>query len=280
MRSVAFLLTCVACSSHGRRVQFDHARFPSAGEKSFKPKRSLRNFLLSIQPAVAWQHSHSRFGDARTRQSIRTSPLSASATDGPLPKLVVLDLDMCVWSPEMYTLDEMPDRPIQGDLNGRGEGVIGVRSGGDVIRLFPGALAALQEVADGKYEGMLLAVASSADTPLAEKIGRSAMAMLEVLPGLTLKELLMRGFDDGRNLQIGRQPPLSSNKARTHFPILKEKTGIPYDQMLFFDDSLWGDHCGQVEAECPGVVTQRTPTGLQEVEWRNALRKFAQASSE
>ena len=73
----------------------------------------------------------------------------------PSPQLCVLDLDQCVWSPEMYELYEVPkpgECEIRGDLNGRGEGVTGVRSGGEVIRLFPGALLGLQEVADGKFE--------------------------------------------------------------------------------------------------------------------------------
>jgi hypothetical protein len=30
-----------------------------------------------------------------------------------------------------------------------------------------------------------------------------------------------------------------------------------------------------VESACPGVVTQRTPRGMMEVEWRNGLRKYA-----
>ena len=49
------------------------------------------------------------------------------------PALVVWDMDDCLWSPEMFTLSEMPSDPVRGDLNGRGEGVIGVRSGADVI---------------------------------------------------------------------------------------------------------------------------------------------------
>lgn len=28
-----------------------------------------------------------------------------------------------------------------------------------------------------------------------------------------------------------------------------------YNQMLFFDDSVWSDHCGHVERECKGVVS-------------------------
>ena len=96
--------------------------------------------------------------------------------------------------------------------------------------------------------------------------------------------MLIRGFEDGpwqeeaergpANLQIGRQPPLSSDKSRTHFPALRDATGVPYDQMLFFDDSVWSDHCRMVESNCKGVVTQRTPRGMQAIEWRNGLKKF------
>ena len=107
-----------------------------------------------------------------------------------LPKLVVFDLDECVWSPEMYTLSVVPSASdvVRGDLGrGKGEGVVGVKSGGDVIRIFPGALAAIQRVLDGEYGSeMRLAAASSADTPRAVSIGRAAMALLEVRPGVTL----------------------------------------------------------------------------------------------
>jgi len=40
-------------------------------------------------------------------------PAEAAAA---LPELVVFDLDMCTWSPEMYTLTKPPTRAIQGDL--------------------------------------------------------------------------------------------------------------------------------------------------------------------
>ena len=46
--------------------------------------------------------------------------------------------------------------------------------------------------------------------------------------------------------------------------------------MLFFDDCNWGDHCKNVEQKCPGVVTMRTPRGLQEREWANALMAYDQ----
>ena len=129
-------------------------------------------------------------------------------------------------------MEEMPGECVMGDLNGRGKGVIGVMSGTDKISLHAGALTALQEHADGMYPGMKVALASSANTPFAVKIGRASLAKLEVLPGLTVWDLLMRDWD-GRDVnQIGRSPPLSPNKAATHFPLLREATGIGFDKML------------------------------------------------
>lgn len=204
----------------------------------------------------------------------------SSTNDAALPSLCVLDLDDCLWTPEMFLLSEDVDvsNPILGDLGGRGEGVVGVRSGSSVIRLYPGAILALQECVDSLlHRGMRLAVASSANTPRAVEIGRQAMNVLEVLPGLTLFEVLRMGWDDEEcvNLQVGRSPPLSSDKSRTHFPILRERTNIPYDEMVYLDDCNWSPHCEMVERNCPGVITQRTPNGLQEREWRAVLERYA-----
>ena len=204
-----------------------------------------------------------------------------------LPKLIVFDLDGCVWSPEMYTLSIVPRASdvVRGDLGrGKGEGVVGVKSGShDVIRIFPGALAAIQRVLEGEYGSeMRLAAASSADTPRAVSIGRAAMALLEVLPGVTLLDAFRTaggGFgDDCPQLQIGRSPPLSSDKSRTHFPILREVTSVPYEEMLFFDDCNWTDHVAAVGREC-GVVGQRTPHGLTVADWEQGLEKYRAARS-
>lgn len=114
------------------------------------------------------------------------------------------------------------------------------------------------------------------------QIGRAAMLLLEVVPGVTLYEVFMRGWEgdfDGSggepNLQIGRTPPLSSDKSKTHFPRLRDLTGTPYEDMLFFDDSNWSDHCRIVGTNCKGVVTQRTPRGMTLVEFETGLQRWA-----
>ena len=200
------------------------------------------------------------------------------------PELVVYDLDACFWDQEMYEMPLVPTAQdvVRGDLNGRGIGVIGVKSGRHPISLHPGSLQSLQDHADQVYPGMKVAFASSADTPLAEQIGRATLKLLEVVPGMTVWDLVVGRDWDGVDVhQIGRQPPLSSNKARSHFPRLKEATGIRYDRMLFFDDCQWGDHCGMVAAACQepdtgvGPATVRTPHGLGEREWKLGLETYA-----
>jgi len=67
--------------------------------------------------------------------------------------------------------------------------------------------------------------------------------MLEVLPGMTVWDILMRDWNGVDVNQIGRQPPLSPNKAKSHFPRLKEATGVRYDKMLFVSALPYGIPC-------------------------------------
>ena len=164
--------------------------------------------------------------------------MNASSKNGPFPELVVFDLDACFWDQEMYTLSTIPDESnvVRGDLHGRGEGVVGVMSGRSRISLHEGSLSALQSHYDGRYPGTKVCFASSADTELAERIGRSALRLLEVVPGTTVWDLVVGRDWGGVDVnQIGRRPPLSANKSATHFPILRELTRVRYDRMLFFD---------------------------------------------
>jgi magnesium-dependent phosphatase 1 len=213
-----------------------------------------------------------------------TADTSVADKEG-VPSLAVFDLDACLWNQEMFQLSVLVDRenPVTGPLTPDGEiGVIGARSGGVIIKLHPGALHALQRFHAGDYPGMRCAAASSADTPLAVSIGRSALNLLEVVPGVTVREVLAMGFPEGfeGNLQIGRTPPLSPNKAATHFPFLRNETHIPFDKMLFFDDCNWGDHCAAVGNGCRekktglGPVTVRTPRGLQIADWEEGMSEY------
>lgn len=192
--------------------------------------------------------------------------------DPMLPTMIVFDLDDCLWSPEMYTLHAKPSIPQQGDLNVPSQGgaptmrgVIGMKvpPNGPTVQLFSGARKVLQELAtDPKYAGVILAAASSSEEP---SYSYACLENIEVLPGLTLRQMMT--FD-----QIGRTGQLSPNK-KTHFRLLHETSQVAYNEMLFFDDCNWGDHCATVTREF-GVVSYRTPSGLQYSEFTEAMEKY------
>ena len=209
-----------------------------------------------------------------------------------LPKLIVFDLDDCLWSPEMYLLRELPTRTKRGVLFDNKEGVTGVHSGREIVQFFPEALSILQTIYADNYLqhfNIRVAIASSADTPLATQIAKRTLSMLEIVPGVTALQFFQNSFpasSEGSeidendyfppNIQIGREYPLSSDKSRTHFPIIREGTGIPYVGMIFFDDCHWSDNCGEVARNCPGVIAQRTPdNGLRIKDWNHALLAYS-----
>ena len=73
--------------------------------------------------------------------------LSTTATTLPtLPRLCVFDLDACLWDKEMFEMPSVPtaSNVVRGDLNGRGEGVIGVMSGRNKISLHEGSFNPLK----------------------------------------------------------------------------------------------------------------------------------------
>ena len=168
-------------------------------------------------------HTNNRIKIVNKKKLDHSNNMSSSSTEGAAtssnnrcgidyPALVVFDLDACFWDQEMYEMPALPSKTVQGALgtNGAGEGVTGAYSGRNKISMHPGSMFALQEHASGtKYPGMKICFASSADTPFAEKIGRATLKLLEVLPGVTVWDLVLKDWDGEDVNQIGRQPPLS-----------------------------------------------------------------------
>jgi len=233
-----FLGAVISCYASVQAFSSFPARLPTKAVGTFAASAAVGGVTASATNSlVAGATRHSK-------QSLLMKMSTSSSFEGyqQLPELVVFDLDACFWDQEMYEMPALPDQEVKGELNGRGVGVKGVMSGSNQISMHKGSLLAMQQHADGKFGEMKVCFASSADTPFAEKIGRASLKMLEVLPGLTVWDLVV-GRDWGGNdvNQIGRQPPLSSNKSTSHFPRIRELTGIRYDRMLFFDDCIWGE---------------------------------------
>ena len=173
----------------------------------------------------------------------------------------------------MHELPGLPSVPIRGDLGDGQQGVVGLqvprRGRTSTVELYPGARQALYRLAtDPAYRGIVLAAAS---TSLEPRYSDACLRALEILPHLTLHDMLAYR-------EIGRTGRLDSDK-RTHFRLLHESSGIPYAEMLFFDDCNWGDHVGRVQ-QAHGVVGQRTPHGLTLAEFEQGLARYRKHAQE
>ena len=188
-----------------------------------------------------------------------------------VPKLIVFDLDMCMWSPEMHELSSKPTKSIHGSfLHNFGEGVVGAQDlkSNDIVTIFPGALLAMQELYQLKeFSNTKVAAASSSLEPT---YSHACLDILEILPGVPMRNIFSF-FAIGRTKECG---DLTSDK-KTHFKKIKNESNIEFNDMLFFDDCNWSDHVGKIE-QAHGVMGQRTPEGLTVSEWRSALVRFDQ----
>ncbi|GAB5354061.1 hypothetical protein AAMO2058_000087300 [Amorphochlora amoebiformis] len=153
------------------------------------------------------------------------------------PKLVVFDLDNCMWTPELYELYNAPTPDVD-------------------IELFEGAKVAMHELAtDKSWKGSLVACASRTDeVQWAEKL----ITQFEVAKGVTMADLF--SFTE----------IFPSSKLR-HFRNLTKDSGIKYEDMMFFDDCTFNT----VEIEKLGVLCIHVPYGLTKEMWRFGVREYA-----
>jgi magnesium-dependent phosphatase 1 len=173
-----------------------------------------------------------------------------------MPALIVFDLDACLWEPEMFQIS----RPTGYDAK-RG----GVVAGRDTVRLFPGAAAVLRRFLPGvdpALAAVRVAVASSTTEPGYARICLGAL-LVDPSRGETVEDI------------VDYQQVYPGSKGRAHFPALRAQAGVPFEQMLFFDDCTYGDNCAEVAACCPGVACVRTPEGLTEGLFEAGLAAFA-----
>lgn len=204
---------------------------------------------------------------------MRDSLISCVKTDGdkpsirrPIPKLIVFDLDHCLWSPEMHELDSFPDVTVTSAL-ANGRGVIGVISNGLQVQLYVEALSILQELYQSNmYRHVKFALASSSLKP---EYSWACLNTLEIFPGVPMINLFSY-FAIGRSEDCGG---LTDDKT-THFAKIHFESRIDYKDMLFFDDCNWKDHVTELQQKLK-IVGQKTPHGLTRETYRNGLYKFA-----
>ncbi|CAB9526455.1 Magnesium-dependent phosphatase 1 [Seminavis robusta] len=211
------------------------------------------------------RHKTSQQSEERTENDASAKP--------PL-RLAVFDLDYTIWQPEMYQLYGEPTlKPIDNKYNKRlsaqvlkearttKAGYILTDRRNSPMRVFGGAAVALSEIERLKAAGVDIqaAVASKTDAP---SWARICMDHLVIDNDCTTT--LISCFDNGHLVEI------SYGSKRQHLTRLHKKTGIPFEQMAFFDNES-----GNIRSvSALGVKCFYTPRGMQIQDWNKAKECF------
>lgn len=169
-----------------------------------------------------------------------------------LPKVVVFDLDGCVWDPEMYELWGSGGAPFKL----RSDGNLSDRSG-TIVRLLGDVKNIMKEFkTDDKWSDSIIAVASSCDEPT---WARECIKKFPVDDKLKLADVF-----DPDNIEIYKR--CKSHHLRN----IAKQTGVPLEDMIFFDNQY--GNCQDVAKV--GVTSVYTPEGVTRKAFEEGLAKF------
>lgn len=184
----------------------------------------------------------SNTGIAMSSQSTVESTNELDVENARMPSLIVFDLDNTLWTPELYQLRKL-------------ERMKALPVAGKDVKLFPVAEAIIESVRSSpeKWSNTKFAIASRTKSVawahhLLQEFGLyDFFQYIEIFPG----------------------------DKKQHFANLKEISGIPYQEMLFFDDSRDGRYGNCVPVSQLGVLSVHTPNGLYDEEiWTKAMSHY------
>ena len=231
------------------------------------PRMLLPLLLVSTAAAALLRAPHPTMMSGGLKQPRPSAPFDASKATpvaptlpagSRLPKLVVFDLDNTVWTPELYTLRQLP--------NYASAGAPGPVAGQDVW-LLDGAAAAPHELATCElWSESRVGVASRTNK------GAWAHKLLQTFdipgcPGRTLSELM-----------AGAIMVYPGSKV-SHFEQLRACTGVAYEEMLFFDDAADGKYGNCMPVSKLGVLSAYCPDGLTTDIWRRSLEEYSRRAA-
>ena len=206
-----------------------------------KTTQSMKGMRYAV--AAMALHACGAFQQPRiTRGTVGTVALRAK------PKVVVFDLDGCLWDPEMYMLSWRGGAPFEPDgdamLSQSGERVVLLGAARDILR---------QLRTTDDWSGTKVAISSRTDEP--------AWAA-ELLDKFRVDDMVLGDCFDAREI--------TKESKSSHFRRLKEKYECDYEDMLFFDNEY--GNCQDVSSI--GVSVCYCPDGVTRGAWDLALESF------
>eukprot|EP00729_Bicosta_minor_P021610 gene21610-25089_t len=172
-----------------------------------------------------------------------------------IPKMFVFDLDNCVWNPEMYQLWGSGGPPFVRNADNTCSSHGG---SGEKVWLCGDVQAVWATIhTDPKYAESKIGIASCCDEP---KWAAELLNKFEVVPGKTLQDCVAYA-------------QIHKGSKSGHFRELSRDSGIPVEDMVFFDDQR-----GNIQTvSAIGVTSILTPDGVEQKHFDQALEQYAQS---
>lgn len=171
-----------------------------------------------------------------------------------LPKLIAFDLDATLWVPEMYELHG--GAPFRRDDNGRVWD-----SAKTEIKLMGASRSILKRLVTlPEFASVKIAYVSRTEYP------EWAIPCLEAFL-----------IDGTRSMfDVSTYQEIYPGCKRRHFKQIQEKSGLPFSDMLFFDNEFGNIRdCSSI-----GIVSIYTPEGMTEEKWQEGLIEYARARAD
>ena len=133
-----------------------------------------------------------------------------------------------------------------------------VDGSGERIKLMGSSRDILKELAtDEKWRNTTVAYVSRTEHP---KWAASCLNLFKITEDITMHE-------------VGLEQEIYPGSKTRHFRRIQERTGIEYEEMLFFDNESWNI----TDVAPMGVVSVHTPRGMTSEVWKEGLEAFVAA---
>lgn len=212
----------------------------------------LSTFLLI--PACSFQSSlfhKQRFSMA---PSLKQASRQGAVNEG-IPTLIVFDLDGCLWSPEMYEL-LWQGREAGSPFTSLSENEMRSNSG-TAVKLLGDVANVLEELhSNPKWKDTQVGISSRTDEP---DWARELLQKFQLPQSQVPLQTVFKGPIE-----------ISYDSKTTHFQRISKSTGVPLEEILFFDNEF--GNCKSVSKQ--GVSVCHCPEGVTRDAFDRAVESF------